>query len=144
MFHVFVAGSLTYLVVAQEVRVVKVLGLGFLHGHRYRVSRGVERGGVSSICLLLAPRLHTAPVGCTDHPFSSLQSFGRRIPFAFLEDVKGRVAATYGASALQVCVCRGSAGRKIHVGYFGGPCGGPLVAFDTGWRGLHSPKTRPV
>lgn len=52
-------------------------------------------------CLLHLARTAPPPTH-THNPFELWQAFGRRIPYAFLDDIMGRFFAAYGGSAQEV------------------------------------------
>jgi hypothetical protein len=99
MFHVLIHSGITYLVVAEEVKMVS---------ERMQNDKSYEKAGrlrqllgniTTWSCLwdILPDASWLFSVTCC-----ALQSFGRRIPFGFLEDIKQRFVTMYGDSSKEV------------------------------------------
>ena len=107
MFHVMVQEGITFLVVAEEV------GSSWEGGGVTRVtvpglwSRRASRGVLEMVAVTVVevgsycaiPSSHAARPGWPRlTPSPCCQSFGRRIPFGFLEDIRQRFMAAYSGS----------------------------------------------
>lgn len=87
LFHVVVSNGIVYLCMADDVRAAEPSGAA---------------GGETSLVSFRS----TAP-GLSAKCFSACvppaQGFGRRVPFAFLEEIKHRFVSAYGTAATSVC-----------------------------------------
>lgn len=84
MYHVLVSDGLTFLCMAEEVR------------QRVRACGVRPSQPPTTAVWVAASSQEASPAVCTCASCGALQAAGRRVPFALLDDIKGRFTSSYG------------------------------------------------
>jgi hypothetical protein len=107
MFHVLVSGGVTCLCMAEEVRGGALWCMKQpTQGRAESTVCASSKLGRLLLCLNGRRNTPTADTHATRHT-QTTQAAGRRIPFAFLDDVRTKFLAAHGEAFQQVCVCVG-------------------------------------